>query len=156
MLSSYRIQWANIIEYPNPITLSWIAENVTSLIASGDWSGSKEMGTYPYKSESLPSPEALIHLFLAAPVPAVPLPNKLSFKSLKPLVVLLAPIRLPLFCPKLPFCLGLVVMPILVQLIKELVQLIRFPVPSKSGHRQRRLILWPVIVRMEKGLGNQP
>ncbi len=43
----------NIIEYPNPITLSWIAENVTSLIASGDWSGSKEMGTYPYKSESI-------------------------------------------------------------------------------------------------------
>ena len=60
----------NIIEYPNPITLSWIAENVTSLIASGDWSGSKEMGTYPYKSESLSKPRGTYTFILSGTGPS--------------------------------------------------------------------------------------
>ena len=59
----------NIIEYPNSITLSWIAENVTSLTASGDWSGSKEMGTYPYKSESLSKPRGTYTFILSGTGP---------------------------------------------------------------------------------------
>ena len=60
----------NVVEYPNSFTLSWIAENVTSLIASGDWSGSKEMGTYPYKSESLSKPRGTYTFILSGTGPS--------------------------------------------------------------------------------------
>jgi hypothetical protein len=59
----------DIVEVPNSITLSWIAENVTSLIASGDWSGSKEMGIYPYKSESLSKPRGTYTFILSGTGP---------------------------------------------------------------------------------------
>ena len=55
----------NVVEYPNSFTLSWIAENVTSLIASGDWSGSKEMGTYPFKSEQVQKPRGTYTFILS-------------------------------------------------------------------------------------------
>ena len=70
----------NIIEYPNPITLSWIAENITSLIASGDWVWFQRMGTYPYKSESLSKPRGTYTFILSGTGhPAVPIPT--SYRS---------------------------------------------------------------------------
>ena len=58
------------VELPQPINLAWATENADSLMASGDWSGSKQAGTYPYKTEQLFKPRGNYTFTLTATGPA--------------------------------------------------------------------------------------
>ena len=58
------------VELPNPINLAWATENADSLMASGDWSGSKQAGTYPYKTEQFFKPRGSYIFTLTATGPA--------------------------------------------------------------------------------------
>jgi len=57
------------VELPDPIILSWATENADSLMASGDWSGPKQAGTYPYKTEQIYKPRGNYTFTLTATGP---------------------------------------------------------------------------------------
>jgi len=57
------------VELPDPIILSWATENADSLMASGDWSGPKQAGTYPYKTEQIFKPRGNYTFTLTATGP---------------------------------------------------------------------------------------
>jgi hypothetical protein len=44
------------VEIPDPIKLFWATENADSCNASGDWSGPKQAGPLPYKTEEISKP----------------------------------------------------------------------------------------------------
>ncbi len=56
----------DIVEIPDSITLFWATERADSLIASGDWSGNKQPGPLPYKSETLTKPRGSYTFVLTA------------------------------------------------------------------------------------------
>jgi len=58
------------VELPNPINLAWATENADSLTASGDWSGPKQAGPLPYKTEQLFKPRGNYTFTLTATGPA--------------------------------------------------------------------------------------
>ena len=58
------------VELPNPINLAWATENADSLTASGDWSGPKQAGPLPYKTEQLFKPRGSYIFTLTATGPA--------------------------------------------------------------------------------------
>ena len=57
------------VELPNPINLAWATENADSLTASGDWSGSKQAGPLPYKTEEISKPRGNYTFTLTATGP---------------------------------------------------------------------------------------
>jgi len=56
----------DVVEIPDSITLFWATERAGSLMASGDWSGSKQVGPLPYKSETFTKPRGSYTFILAA------------------------------------------------------------------------------------------
>jgi len=54
------------VEIPDSITLFWATERADSLIASNDWSGSKQVGPLPYKSETFTKPRGSYTFILTA------------------------------------------------------------------------------------------
>jgi len=58
------------VELPAPISLFWATENADSLTASGDWSGPKQAGPLPYKTEQLFKPRGNYTFTLTATGPA--------------------------------------------------------------------------------------
>jgi len=56
----------DVVEIPDSITLFWATERADSLMASGDWSGSKQSGPLPYKSETFTKPRGSYTFILTA------------------------------------------------------------------------------------------
>ena len=56
----------DVVEIPDPITLFWATERADSLMASGDWSGSKQVGPLLYKSETFTKRRGSYTFILAA------------------------------------------------------------------------------------------
>ena len=54
------------VEIPDSITLFWATERTDSLMASGDWSGAKQFGPLPYKSETFTKPRGSYTFILTA------------------------------------------------------------------------------------------